>query len=295
VTAQRRHAAIRATRLAAVAVLAALAGCGGGAPAPRAPAPRAADARDGVVVWAVGDGAAEGSAAGRVVDRMEKDGVDRLLYLGDVYDDGTHKEFTRYYAPTYGRLASITSPTPGNHEWPLRRRGYDVYWRSVHGSTPRRYYALRAGGWQLISLNSEMGHGSRSRQLRWLRRAVRGPGNCRIAFWHRPRYSAGVVHGDAPDVQPFWSALRGRARIVLNGHEHDMQRFRPRDGITEFVSGAGGHSHYALHHHRARLAFGDARHDGALRLNLSPGRASWAFIAANGRRLDSGSIGCTTG
>jgi hypothetical protein len=164
----------------------------------------------------------------------------------------------------------------------------------VHGATPRRYYTLRAGGWQLISLNSEMSHGRRSRQVRWLRRAVRGPGNCRIAFWHRPRFSAGDVHGDAPDVQPFWSALRGRARIVLSGHDHNMQRLRPRDGITQFVSGAGGRSHYGLRR-RSGLAFGDARHYGALRLSLRPGRASWSFVAAGGRRLASGSIRCTAG
>jgi hypothetical protein len=282
-------AMIGAARVIAVALLASLAGCGRSG----APAPRATGAHEGVVVWAVGDGAAEEDAAERVVELIEEEGADRLLYLGDVYDDGTPDEFTRGYRPTYGRLASITSPTPGNHDWPLHREGYDAYWRSVHGATPRRYYTLWAGGWQLISLNSEMPHGRRSRQVRWLRRTVRGPGDCRIAFWHRPRFSAGDVHGDAPDVQPFWSALRGRARIVLSGHEHNMQRFRPRDGITQFVSGAGGRSLYALHRRRG-LAFGDARHYGALRLKLRPTRANWAFIADDGRRLASGSIGCTT-
>jgi hypothetical protein len=223
---------------------------------------------------------------------MVADGIDRLLYLGDVYETGTPEEFSRYYAPTYGRLARITSPTPGNHEWALRREGYDVYWRRVKGTTPRPYYALRAGGWQILSLNSETAHDAGSAQVRWLRSAVRGPGDCRLAFWHRPRFSAGVVHGDAPDVEPLWSALRGRARIVVTGHEHDMQRFAPRDGITEFVSGAGGHGHYALRR-RAGLAFGDAEHYGALRLALRRGRADWSFVADDGTALDSGSIRCS--
>jgi hypothetical protein len=59
-------------------------------------------------------------------------------------------------------------------------------------------------------------------------------------FWHRPRFSAGTVHGDAPDVTPLWNAIRGHARLVLNGHDHVMLRYRPRDGLTEYVAGSGG-------------------------------------------------------
>jgi hypothetical protein len=277
-------------RAAAVALLAGLAGCGGGdersEPTPP-PVPAGA-----AVVWAVGDGAARDSGAPGVVERIAAGRIDRLLYLGDVYETGTAEEYDRYYRPTYGRFASITSPTPGNHEWPLHREGYDAYWRGVHGETPASWYTLRVGGWQIISLNSETDHGRFSPQVQWLRRAVRGPGNCRIAFWHRPRYNAGTVHGDAPDVEPLWASLRGHARIVLAGHEHNMQRFAPRDGITEFVSGAGGRDHYGVRR-RADLAFADAEHFGALRLTLRPGRAAWAFVSADGAALDSGSIGCT--
>jgi hypothetical protein len=294
--------------LGLVVLLAALVSCGGGAPAAprtatpalaptatRASSPTATPAahRGGTVVWAVGDGAAAGSGAPGVVARIARGRIDRFLYLGDVYETGTAEEFSRYYAPTFGRFAKITSPTPGNHEWAQRRTGYDAYWRHVTGRTPRLYYALRAGGWQLLSLNSEAPHAAGSPQARWLQRTVRAPGDCRIAFWHRPRYSAGVVHGDAPDVEPLWAALRGHARIVLTGHEHDMQRFAPRDGITEFVSGAGGHGHYALRR-RADLAFGDAADYGALRLVLRPGRADWAFVAAGGRTLRSGTIRCVS-
>jgi predicted phosphodiesterase len=239
----------------------------------------------------VGDGADGGSAAKRVVRQIRRSGADWLLYLGDVYERGTASEFRRDYAPVYGRLASVTAPTPGNHDWPRHASGYDRYWaRAKHGKTPA-YYAFRLAGWKLLSLNSEVAHGKGSRQLRWLRRQLRGPGTCRLAFWHRPRFSAGLVHGDQGDVAPLWNALRGHARIVVNGHEHDMQRFRPRDGITELVSGAGGHGLYPLGHRQA-LAFGDDSHYGALRVVLRPGAASSAFVTARGRRLDSGRVRC---
>jgi hypothetical protein len=248
---------------------------------------------DRAVVWAVGDGTAD--ANGRAVARRIARGpVDRLLYLGDVYEDGTAEDFARNYAPSYGRLARKTAPTAGNHDAAKASTGYDPYWRRAHGVSPPDWYSFRAGGWTILSLDSQVAHDAGSPQLRWLERRVRGPGTCRIAFWHRPRYSAGTTHGDQEDMEPVVDALRGHAAIVLTGHEHDMQRFKPIDGITHFVSGAGGRGLYKLGADR-RLAFGDDRRFGALRLRLRRGAARFAFIAAGGQVLDSGSVRCRPG
>jgi acid phosphatase type 7 len=263
-----------------------------GADVPSGPARRA-------VVWAVGDGA-DGGADAKAVARLVRTGpVDRFLYLGDVYGphlvglvrgDGTAADYRTRYAPVYGGLATRTAPTPGNHEWPQRGGGYEPYWRRVMGRTPPAYYRFTIAGWQVLSLNSEAPHDPGSAQLRWLARQVARPGTCRLAFWHRPRFSAGS-HGDQPDVAPLWKALRGRAALVVAGHDHDMQRLRPIDGITSFVSGAGGHGHYGL---RAdpRRAFGDDRAYGALRIDLRPGHARLRFVAAGGRVLDSSAVRC---
>src|SRR4051794_22611598 len=284
------------TLLVAVAAALLLAGCssaavnapaGGRWKALHPPSPRAR-----ATIWAVGDGADGGRATKRVVRRIRRSGADWFLYLGDVYERGTASEFRRNYVPVYGGLARITAPTPGNHDWPRHGSGYDPYWaHAKHGRRPPAYYAFRVAGWTLLSLNSEVGHRQHSRQLRWLRRQLRGSGTCRLAFWHRPRFSAGLVHGDQPDIAPLWNALRGHARIVVNGHEHDMQRLRPRDGITELVSGAGGHDLYRLGR-RAALAFGDDSHYGALRIVLRPRAAQLAFVTAQGKRLDSPRVTC---
>ncbi|MEA2221132.1 MAG: hypothetical protein QOJ35_3758 [Solirubrobacteraceae bacterium] len=243
-------------------------------------------------IWAVGDGDA-GSASRAVVQRIAASGVDRLLYLGDVYERGTAGDFRSNYAPSFGRLAAVTAPTPGNHDWPRHESGYDPYWRRALGRTRMpAWYAFDAAGWRILSLDSETDHDPGSAQERWLRSQLRAPGTCRIAFWHRPRYNAGSHHGDGPDTAPLWDALRGHAAIVLAGHEHSMQRLRPIDGITSFVSGAGGHSHYALHRDDPRLAFGDDRAFGALRLRLRRGAASYAYVAQDGRVLDSGTLRC---
>src|SRR5881398_1209004 len=133
----------RLALLGAAAVFAGAAGCGeageitpadtpsastGAAPAP-APAPTSAPPRPPagttdfvqsattrrVVVWAVGDGANGSAPAKALAARMAADRAARLLYLGDVYEDGSAGDFARNYRPIYGRLDARTAPTPGNH------------------------------------------------------------------------------------------------------------------------------------------------------------------------------------
>ena len=243
------------------------------------------------VVWAVGDGADGGEDAKALARTIAKGKPDLFLYLGDVYQRGTAEEFRDNYETVYGALGRRAAPTPGNHEWGRHTDGYDPYWRRVTGKPVPAFYSLRLAGWQLLSLNSEAPHDSDSAQVRWLRRQLRGTGTCRLAFWHRPRFSAGE-HGDYADMAPLWNALRGRATIVVAAHDHAMQRFKRRDGIVELVSGAGGRSHYDVDEDDPRLAFSNDTEWGALRLELRPGRASWAFVTTEGRTLDRGSLAC---
>jgi hypothetical protein len=250
-----------------------------------------ADDQTPAEVWAVGDGADGSDAARTLASQITRARPDRLLYLGDVYENGTPEDFAQHYAPIYGALRTRTAPTPGNHEWGNHAEGYDRYWRTITGHPTPPWFALRIGGWQLLSLNSEAPHDANSAQLRWLREQLRQPGTCRLAYWHRPRYSAGS-HGDQPDVEPFWDALREHATLILGGHDHDLQRFEPVDGITELVAGAGGASHYPVNRDDSGLAFADDTRNGALRIQLRPGLADIAFIDATGRRLDGTAVRC---
>jgi predicted small lipoprotein YifL len=284
---QRGSAPLRLVPI--IAAIAALVGCGSSAPAE---VPAAARTTAPAVVWAVGDGADGGGPAAELAQRMADSRVDRLLYLGDVYDSGTAHEFRANFDGIYGALARRTMPTPGNHDWPKRAEGYFPYWQRVLGRPVPSYDAVRLGGWEILSLNSEEPHGPGSRQLAWLRDRLRAPGTCRLAFWHRPRYSAGAAHGDQPDVEPLWQALRGHATVVLNGHDHDLQRLRPIDGLTEFVVGSGGHGLDAVNRRDRRPAFVNDSSYGALRLALRPGTASYSVVSRGGRTLDAGRIPC---
>jgi acid phosphatase type 7 len=238
-------------------------------------------------IWAVGD--ADPPAAGRVARVIRRADPDRILYLGDVYPRGTLADF-RHWAQPWGRLVRRMAPTPGNHDGPRAAEGFDPYWREVTGELPPTFYSFEAAGWQILQVNSEQP--GRRPVVRWLREQVESGGNCRIAFWHRPRYTAGHHKGGDRRAVAYWDAIAGGARIIVNGHDHNLQRFRERDGMVEFVSGAGGRRLYPVDERHPRLAWSDHRHYGALRLSLAPGEARWRFVSARGKRLDSGTLRC---
>lgn len=245
-------------------------------------------------VWAVGDGAVAGTEDDALAARVQAAGVDRLLYLGDVYERGTASDYRQNYDPSWGRFKAITSPTPGNHEWGYRAVGYDPYWGALAPRTGGgHWYSFNHAGWHFVSLNSEEDTSSASAQVAWLRADLaRYPGTCTVAFWHRPRYSAGG-HPDAPEVQPFWDALAGHAAIVVNGHDHDYQRFSPVRGITQLVVGSGGRRTLdPVNRSDPRLAFADDTHLAALRLRLAGRGATYELIDGDGVRRDGGSVGC---
>ena len=271
-----------ATLACALVLYGAAAGCGATRDAP--PHVRYGS----VVIWAVGDGGVDNAASRAVVRLIERDRPARVIYLGDVYESGTASEFAGF-GQIWRPLLKRTWPVPGNHDWPRHGSGFDPFWRAVHDRAQPASYSRRVMGWTLIAANSEdLGAAQRRR----LRRRAAGGGNCRIAFWHRPRLNAGEHRGEQRDVDGLWRAIRGRAAILLSGHDHDMQRFKPVDGTVQYVSGAGGRSHYAVDRGDPRLAFSDDTADGALRIALTRGRADLRFVSTAGKILDESTVTC---
>lgn len=273
----------RGTARALAAGICVLAICAGVAP------PASAVTR----VWAVGDGAVPERTDDDLAARIARERIYRLLYLGDVYESGTAREYRDYYDPSWGRFKAITYPTPGNHEWGNRAVGYDPYWgRRAPRSGGGHYYSFNLDGWHFVSLNSHEDSGPGSAQAAWLSRDLeRYRGTCTIAFHHRPRYSAGG-HGDASDLEPLYARLAGRAVALLGGHEHNYQRLRPQRGITQFVVGTGGRKLSDLDSSDRRLAAFDDSHHGALGLVLRRRRLDFRFVRTGGGSIDAGSLPC---
>jgi acid phosphatase type 7 len=231
-----------------------------------------------------------------------------VLPLGDdQYPVGRDKSYGLYYGPSWGRFKAISHPVPGNHEYlSSDANGYYDYFGAAAGAPSRGYYSFNLGAWHLIALNGNCsfigGCSTGSPEERWLAADLRKhPSTCTLAYWHQPRFSSGQ-HGDEPTYGAFWRDLfAAHADIVLNGHDHDYERFAPQDpfghaspsGLREFVIGTGGKNHYGFKDIQPNSV---ARNDtafGVLLLTLRPRSYSWRFVSIAGPSFqDSGTGRC---
>jgi hypothetical protein len=230
-----------------------------------------------------------------------------VFTLGDnVYSSGTDTQYAQCFDPTWGRHKARTMPSPGNHDYNTSgATGYYNYWGALAGPAGRGYYSADVGDWHIISLNSEVSMSAGGAQETWLRADLQAnTKQCILAYWHKPRFSSGTNHGSLSSAQPLWQALYDfHATLILNGHEHNYERFAPQtptgaadptNGIREIVSGTGGESHY--NDEGTPLANSELFNGttyGVLKLTLGAGTYSWQFIPIAGQTFtDSGTGTC---
>lgn len=257
------------------------------------------------VLLAAGDIAVCGlngdEATARLLDSLQG----TIITLGDnAYPSGSPSDFAKCYGSTWGHLKGRTRPAPGNHEYGTAgASGYFDYFGAAAGPAGKGYYSYDIGAWHVISLNSEIASGAGSTQEKWLRADLAAHRTaCALAYWHQPRFSSGP-HGDNRAYQPLWQALYdGGAEIVLNGHDHDYERFAPQDpggssdakrGIREFVVGTGGATLYPFVRNSPNTETRNNTTWGVLELTLHAGSYDWRFLPIAGRTFsDSGSAEC---
>jgi acid phosphatase type 7 len=232
-----------------------------------------------------------------------------VVALGDLaYPDGTRENFS-CYDRTWGRVKDRTRPAVGNHEFHSEGATYYFeYFGAAAGDPKDGYYSYDLGPWHILALNSECievgGCNLGSREERWLRADLAGhPQGCKLAYFHKPLFSSGGKHGDDLDLKPFFQALYdAKADVVLNGHDHDYERFAPQDpdgradpsrGIREFVVGTGGKNHRPFGPPLATSEVRNADSFGVLKLTLRQSGYDWEFIPEAGKTFtDSGSGTC---
>ncbi len=232
-----------------------------------------------------------------------------IITLGDnAYENGTSQDFADCYDPTWGRIKDRTKPSPGNHDYNTPgARGYFGYFGQAAGKPGKGYYSYDIGGWHLVALNSNCqyvgGCDSASRQGRWLKDDLAANrSRCTLAYFHYPLFSSGL-HGNQTQMRPFWDILYAAdADVVLNGHDHDYQRYVPQApdgssdperGIREFVVGTGGMLLYPIEDPPPNLETYNDDTYGVLRLTLHPKSYEWQFLSAQGSSYtDSGKGRC---
>ncbi len=250
------------------------------------------------------------SSSGAEATARLLDGISGTVYTtGDnAYESGTATEFANCYNPTWGRHKSRTRPSVGNHEYGTAgASGYFGYFGAAAGEPSKGYYSYNLGEWHVISLNSMCenvgGCGSTSPMVDWLKQDLAAnPRACTVAYFHHPLFSSGE-HGNDTKMRPTWDALySANADVVLNGHDHDYERFAPQSpsgaadtarGIREFVVGTGGGSHYGIVNVQPNSQVRNTDTYGVLKLALHPTSYEWKFVPEAGKTFtDSGTTNC---
>jgi hypothetical protein len=198
------------------------------------------------VVGDFGEGSrAERRVANAIEDWVEDTGADALVTTGDnIYPDGDPTYFQEAWRDPYGWVKEEgveIAASLGNHDI----EGGDA--EEVMGllDIPGPWYRERVGDVELFVLNgNRVGD---PRQTQWLREALQGSdAGWQIAVFHQPAFSCSK-HGSTPGVVREWVPLfeKHGVDLVLNGHDHNYQRFAS-EGVTYVVTGGGGAELYGL-------------------------------------------------
>lgn len=235
-----------------------------------------------------------------------------IAAVGDtVYEDGTPEEFAQCYGPSWGQFLDRTYPAQGNHEMGDSREGtpYYDYFGAAAGAPGKGYYSYDLGTWHIVVLNSNCGKvggcSAGKPQTYWLEQDLAShPAACTLAYWHYPRFSSGQW-GDHEEMEPIWEILyRHGAEIVLGGHDHNYERFKPIGlngvadetyGMRQFVVGTGGKNLGKIDpsHIEANSEITDTSTYGILKISLLADSYQWEFIPAGGGTFtDSGEGAC---
>ena len=202
----------------------------------------------------------------------------------------------------------------GNHDYhTVGASGYYTYFGAAASpldtnctSNCKGYYSYNLGAWHIIALNSEIDHAAGSVQEQWLRADLAGNQSmCTLAYWHKPLFSSGANHGNNSSFQPFWQALYDYgADVVLNGHDHEYERFAPQNptaqadptrGIREFIVGTGGGGLYSFSAPQPNSEVRNNTTYGVLKLTLHATSYDWQFVPIAGQTFtDTGSGNCVS-
>jgi len=150
---------------------------------------------------------------------------------------------------TWGRHKSRTRPVPGNREYLTpNARGYFNYFGAAAGDPATGYYSYELGAWHILALNTQFTGREGSPQAQWVKADLAAhPKKWTLAIYHVPLFGPDSL---SPRMEHVFDLLhKAGAELVINGHEHNYQRFAPQTtkgvydperGVREFIVGTGG-------------------------------------------------------
>jgi uncharacterized protein YjdB len=226
-----------------------------------------------------------------------------VFTAGDnVYEVGSETEFADCYDPTWGRHKARTRPVPGNHEYETPgAAGYFKYFGAAAGDPETGYYSYDLGAWHILTLNTQFTGREDSPQAAWVERDLAAHRRkCTLALWHVPLFGRDSASTRMKNI--YQILYNAGAEIVINGHEHNYQRFAPQTadgvfdpdrGIREFIIGTGGRSLGRKTGLDPNTEAFYAEGFGILKLTLRATSYDWEFVPEAGTTFsDKGSASC---
>ncbi len=270
-----------------------------------------AKADAGITVVAVGDIASSGGSQAKTAALTKKLKPRRVLLLGDLaYQEGSDKQFAKYFLPKWKSLLGRTWAVPGNHEYRTNdATGYRnlVTKYGLPKTGPNLWWVKQIDGWTVIGLDSEALMGVTGvAQIAFLQQALAdSDGRPTIVTWHRPTFSRGY-HGNQADTAVLWNIVSADkdVKLVLWAHEHNYEQVQrtvqvgtvDEHKVNTFVVGTGGTKlrNCPTPNIPGELICGKKNNYGVLKLTLKSDSYSWSFRKANGtklgKKLDSGTV-----
>jgi len=187
----------------------------------------------------------------QVAQAMAKKELDLFVHLGDiVYPDGRLSYYEEaLFLPFADVLPALPiAPVPGNHDYGTDLG--DAYFRVFHGGEAREHYTFTWGPARFVMINSDPIHASKpgSALAKWLDATLAASTEpWLIVAMHEPILCSST-HADNERLTKHILPLlvKHRVDLLLAGHSHNYQRFKPVDGVTQVISGAGGHRIYEV-------------------------------------------------
>jgi 3',5'-cyclic AMP phosphodiesterase CpdA len=199
-------------------------------------------------ILAVGDFGVGGTTErelGAIMKRFESGHPsDLLVTLGDNDYTESPRAFHRNWVAAFGWLGSAgvrVAGALGNHD--IRVDGGRYEYDEL--DMPRARYRRVVGNIELFVLNSNRVNVA---QTDWLKRVLpASAATWKIVVFHHPAWTCGEYRSNAAVVQK-WVPLFEQygVQLVLNGHDHNYQRFGARNGVRYIVHGGGGAHLYPI-------------------------------------------------
>jgi 3',5'-cyclic AMP phosphodiesterase CpdA len=219
---------------------------------------------------------------------QEKFPYDMVIMLGDnMYGSQNPKDFEEKFEKPYKALLERKVKfyaALGNHD-NQENRFYKPW--NMNGE---RFYTHKKDNVRFFVLDTDY---LDPKQQEWIERELKASSDdWKIVYFHHPLYSSAERHGSELDLREILEPLfiKYGVSVVFQGHDHIYERTKPQQGITYFVSGAGGQLRPGDYEKTEFTAAGYDQDQSFMIVEIDKDDMHFQAISRTGKTLDSGVI-----